>query len=95
MKIHSVRSALDTASSRGCVCEAVSARRIKTKASAARLVPRGGLLMREDDGTYVPLDLVPAPMEPAAVPSTYIRPIVDEAAILKVIEDRAKRAGAR
>ena len=61
MKAHSPRQALDIAVSRDCLCVATHPRRIKTRSSAEAKVPRGGLLVREDDGTFVALALQPVP----------------------------------
>lgn len=57
MKVYTRREALTYAEGKQCRLEAVYPRPIGSRVSAARRVPRGGILVREDDG-YIALELV-------------------------------------
>ncbi len=57
----SVRAALDEAARRNCHCEAVINHGRIDRAAAEKLVPKGGLLVREGNGRYLPIRLVPKP----------------------------------
>ena len=60
---HSPRSALAIAIERGCRLEAITSRSIKTRSVAEDKVPAGGLLVKEEDGRFMPLALIPIPDE--------------------------------
>lgn len=57
----SPRQALDLAIERGCTIEAIHNYGIKTRSAAEAKVPPGGLLVKQDDGTFVAMDLIPIP----------------------------------
>ncbi len=55
----STRDALREAERRGCRCEAVTPRAYFRRSTAADRVPKGGLLVRQDDGMFIAIALIP------------------------------------
>lgn len=84
-----VREALSAASKVGCICEAVFNVPMRDKGAAARRVPRGGLLVQHEDGRFLAIGLVPRKVD--AITAEYVRPSVNESAIMRAIVARAKK----
>ena len=59
----SPRQALAIAADRGCTCESLTTRSIKTRSVAEDKTPKDGLLVKDDDGRFVVLILIPIPDE--------------------------------
>ncbi len=55
------RQALDLAVERDCTIEAVHNYSIKTRSAAEAKVPAGGILVKQSNGTFVAMALIPIP----------------------------------
>ncbi len=55
----STTDALREAQRRGCTCEAVTPRALVSRSAASSGVPKGGLLVKQDDGMFLAIALIP------------------------------------